>query len=113
MRGPKLRCNTCKTEIASQHRHDFRTCNCKSTDNGQGTQIFIDGGPVYTRIGHEANADWEWVDKGPVANAASEIREYAETWFDNPTGADEFEATVNDIIWKHISGEADEPPMPF
>lgn len=113
MRGPKIRCNVCNTEIASYYVHDFRTCNCPRTADGNGTQVYIDGGSDYTRIGNELNSDWVWVDKGPVDNAAKEIRKCAEEQFENPIGANAFEAIVSDIIWKHIGGEADKPPTPF
>lgn len=42
-----LYCKTCKEEICSRHRHDYRVCQCGKT--------FIDGGLDYIRYGGEQN----------------------------------------------------------
>lgn len=34
-----IKCNTCKTELYSNYRHDFRACSCSEK-----TMVFIDGG---------------------------------------------------------------------
>lgn len=38
-----LKCNHCKDEIYSMHRHDLVSCKCG--------KIFVDGGDDYMRIG--------------------------------------------------------------
>lgn len=57
--GPKIRCNSCKEIIQSQHRHDFVTCSCGG--------ISIDGGAAYTRIAGSLNYEFLGLDDKPTA----------------------------------------------
>jgi len=41
--GPRVRCKLCGNIIQSFHRHDWKTCKCKS--------VFVDGGSDYLRVG--------------------------------------------------------------
>jgi hypothetical protein len=56
---PKVRCFTCNATIESKHRHDFQWCNCSKNS---GTEIFIDGGNEYFRMGAGRSASWGKVE---------------------------------------------------
>jgi len=44
-----VKCHKCGGYAISRHRHDFVWCLCRN--------IFVDGGPAYTRIGGTALDD--------------------------------------------------------
>lgn len=56
----RARCKVCGDVIESLHRHDFKTCTCRS--------IFVDGGLDYVRRGgydkdFEDLIEWETIDE--------------------------------------------------
>jgi len=61
--GPKVRCNVCGVVIQSLHRHDFQVCDCDPTPDGTGSQIFVDGGDDYFRMGFCKDADYTVLDE--------------------------------------------------
>ena len=57
--GPKVMCTHCLDVICSEHRHDFKSCNCGA--------IAIDGGSDYTKcVGRPEDFIWDFEEEHNV-----------------------------------------------
>lgn len=81
--GRPLWCLTCGTIIQSKFRHDLVPCACMD----EATQIFIDGGNAYTRIGYGPRAKFEFADLDyapPEVGASHEVNTEAGVYDEVP-----------------------------
>ena len=63
-----IRCTLCGDVLISYHRHDFKTCSCKT--------CFVDGGNDYQRVGYNKPEDVDvWDNKNQLWTNNKDILE--------------------------------------
>lgn len=65
-----IRCEHCEKVIVSQHRHDFRGCDCPITSD---RRVFIDGGQAYTRIAWDKDARFTEHTSAPAQTGVDDV----------------------------------------